>query len=93
MHVADLGAALEVDLPSEEWDTVGGLVLGTLGRLPRVGDRVEVDGLTLIVTARRGRRVVEVRVERRGPTGAEGEDGQRPGAAGHTDGGPATALR
>ena len=93
MHVADLGAALEVDLPSEEWDTVGGLVLGTLGRLPRVGDRVEVDGLTLIVTARRGRRVVEVRVERRVPTGAEGEDGQRPGVAGHTDGGPATALR
>ena len=90
MHVADLGAALEVDLPAEEWDTVGGLVLGTLGRLPRVGDRVEVDGLALVVTTRRGRRVVEVRVERRAPS--EGEDGHASGAAGHTDGGPATAM-
>lgn len=91
MHVADLGAELEVDLPAEEWDTVGGLVIGTLGRLPRVGDRVEVDGLALTVTVRRGRRVVEVRVERR--VLPAGEDGHDSGVAGHTDGGPAAALR
>ena len=64
MNVVDLGDALDVELPDEAWDTVGGLVLGTLGRLPRVGDRVEVDGIVLTVTVRRGRRVVEVRVER-----------------------------
>jgi len=63
-NVADLGDALGVDLPDEAWDTVGGLVLGTLGRLPRVGDRIEIDGIVLTVTVRRGRRVVEVRVER-----------------------------
>ncbi len=64
VNVTDLGAALGVDLPDEAWDTVGGLVLGTLGRLPRVGDHVELDGITIIVTVRRGRRIVEVRVER-----------------------------
>jgi CBS domain containing-hemolysin-like protein len=63
-NVADLGDALGVELPDEAWDTVGGLVLGTLGRLPRVGDRIEVNGILLTVTVRRGRRVVEVRVER-----------------------------
>jgi CBS domain containing-hemolysin-like protein len=63
-NVADLGDALGVELPDEAWDTVGGLVLGTLGRLPRVGDRIEVAGIVLSVTVRRGRRVVEVRVER-----------------------------
>lgn len=103
--VSDLEDALEVELPDEAWDTVGGLVVGTLGRLPRVGDRVEVDGLVLTVTVRRARRVVEVRVERvarddegaEGAEGAEGPggatDGRTPGAAGHSDGGPATALR
>ncbi len=63
-NVTDLGAALGVDLPDEAWDTVGGLVLGTLGRLPRVGDRIELDGIAIVVTIRRGRRIVEVRVER-----------------------------
>jgi len=64
MNVADLGAALGVELPDEAWDTVGGLVLGTLGRLPRVGDRIDLEDLVLTVTIRRGRRVVEVHVER-----------------------------
>ena len=76
MNVADLGAALDIDLPDEAWDTVGGLVLGTLGRLPRVGDRVELDAVTILVTIRRGRRVVEVHVERRAPS-VNGELGRR----------------
>ena len=92
MNVADLGEALGVELPDEAWDTVGGLVVGTLGRLPRVGDRVEVDGIVLSVSVRRGRRVVEVRVERvmddEGP-----QEAPRSGVAGPADGGPATALR
>jgi Mg2+/Co2+ transporter CorC len=74
MNVADLGAALGVELPDEAWDTVGGLVLGTLGRLPRVGDRVELDDVAITVTVRRGRRVVEVQVERTGPQGERGSD-------------------
>ena len=92
MHVADLGEALDVELPDEAWDTVGGLVVGTLGRLPRVGDRVEVDGIALTVSLRRGRRVVEVRVERTVGVAAALE-GPATGAAGPSDGGPATALR
>jgi len=98
MNVVDLGDALDVELPDEAWDTVGGLVTGTLGRLPRVGDRVDVAGITLTVTVRRGRRVVEVRVERTGPEQVEGDaaaaaQGRGAGAAGPADGGPATALR
>ena len=91
MNVVDLGDALEVELPDEAWDTVGGLVVGTLGRLPRVGDRVEVDGIVLTVTVRRGRRVVELHVERRGDSEVEVPLGPAQGAAGHTDGGPASA--
>jgi CBS domain containing-hemolysin-like protein len=63
--------------------------VGMLGRLPRVGDRVEVAGIALTVTVRRGRRVVEVLAER----SEGGADGGGTGAAGPVDGGPATALR
>jgi len=90
MNVVDLGDALGVELPDEAWDTVGGLVVGLLGRLPRVGDRIEVAGIALTVAVRRGRRVVEVRVER---TVADAEArGHGSGAAGPVDGGPAAAL-
>jgi len=90
-NVTDLGEELGVDLPDEAWDTVGGLVLGTLGRLPRVGDRVELDGLAITVTIRRGRRIVEVRVERTSGAHSAVSDAPR-GVAGHTDGGPASAT-
>jgi CBS domain containing-hemolysin-like protein len=45
-----------------EVDTVGGLVMATLGRLPRVGDEVQVDGRTLRVEALDGRRVATLRL-------------------------------
>ncbi len=57
-----LGLALE----DEPYDTVGGLVFGKLGRLARIGDSVEVEGMRFEVTAMDGRRVAQVRVR---PTG------------------------
>jgi putative hemolysin len=56
-----------VTLPEEDHeavDTVGGLVMTRLGRIPEVGDRIDVDGLTLRVEELDGRRVALVRMER-----------------------------
>ena len=44
MSVDDLNDLLDVTLPDDEWDTVGGLVLGLAGRVPIVGERFELDG-------------------------------------------------
>lgn len=41
----------DVKLERPDVDTVGGLVLAALGRPARVGDSVEIEGLTFIVTA------------------------------------------
>lgn len=38
--VEDLNDLLDLDLPSEETDTIGGLVLSALGHVPQVGDEV-----------------------------------------------------
>src|SRR5262249_17013573 len=40
MPVHDLGELLGVELPNAEWDTVGGLMLGLLGKIPKEGDEV-----------------------------------------------------
>lgn len=44
------------------YETLGGLVMSVLGRLPVVGDEVEVDGVRLRVEAMDSRRVERVRV-------------------------------
>jgi len=72
--VYDLGDVLGIELPDEAWDTVGGLVLAELGRLPRVGDRVRWAQVELEVTARRGRRVVETLVTLHEPDAAGAPD-------------------
>ncbi len=64
LPVEDLGELLGVELPDEEWDTVGGLVLGLAGRVPNVGESFEEAGHDFRTVRVQGRRVAEVRVER-----------------------------
>lgn len=49
-----------VDLPDGEYETLGGLIMDRLGRLPRPGDVVEEEGWSLEVKSTDGRRVREV---------------------------------
>ncbi len=65
LPVDDLNELLSTDLPDEGWDTVGGLVVGTLGRVPEPGEHVDIDGLTLVAERVQGRRVAKVLVTRR----------------------------
>jgi putative hemolysin len=62
MAVDDVDDLLGVHLPRGGWDTVGGLVLDLVGRVPRQGEAVEVDGVRLIVARMQGRRILRVRI-------------------------------
>lgn len=59
--LTELGERLPLELEDEPYDTVGGLVFGRLGRVARVGDAVEVQGVRFEVTAMDGRRIAQVR--------------------------------
>jgi putative hemolysin len=48
--------------PDGPYETVAGAIMAVLGRLPRAGDAVEIDGLRLRVTRMDGRRIARVRV-------------------------------
>lgn len=63
--IADVEDATGVDLQEGDYDTVGGFVMDRLGRIPRVGDRVAVEGFELRVLAMDGRRVDRVLVVKR----------------------------
>ena len=56
--------AVGVELPSGDYETVAGLLLHDLGRIPDVGDQLTVDGVVLRVARRDGVRIAEVEVVR-----------------------------
>ena len=62
LPVEDLADLAGVELPDEDWDTVGGLVLGLAERVPEEGEAFNYEGITLEVTRMQGRRVSEVSV-------------------------------
>lgn len=55
-------SASGITLPDGHYETVAGFVLDRLGRLPRVGDRVEVPGHVLTVLAMDRLRIARIRV-------------------------------
>ena len=64
LDVDDLAEVVGVDLPSDEWDTVGGLVLELAGRVPEEGETFNHDGLVFTAYSVQGRRVAKVKVSR-----------------------------
>ena len=62
MPITDLNGEYDLNLDNTEYTTIGGYVFGELGRLPRVGDRVNVQEYGFEVLEMDGRRVKKVRV-------------------------------
>jgi len=62
--VDDADELLDAELPQGPWDTVGGLMLDLMGRVPDSGDSVDVDGFRLTALDVRRRRIGRVRIER-----------------------------
>ena len=60
LPIDDVNELLEVELPHEEWDTVGGLVFGLTGRVPVPGETVRYDSLEFVTERVSGRRIQKV---------------------------------
>ncbi len=66
-HVEDVADALGLAWERNGFDTLAGLVMARLGRVPKPHESVAVEGAHLTVLRMEGTRVVQVRVERVGP--------------------------
>jgi CBS domain containing-hemolysin-like protein len=62
LAIDDLEELIGADLPDEEWDTVGGLVMGLAGRVPREGESFSFERHVFTADRVQGRRVSRVRV-------------------------------
>ena len=62
LAIEDVNEQLGLNLDSEEFDTIGGLLLGELGRRPITGDQATVDGTVMRVDELDGLRISLVRI-------------------------------
>ncbi|MBP1771100.1 MAG: hypothetical protein H6P99_263 [Holophagaceae bacterium] len=63
-HVEDVAQAVGLTWERDGFDTLAGLVMARLGRVPRPQESVAVEGARLTVLRMEGTRIVQVKVER-----------------------------
>jgi len=78
--IGTVNEKLGLNLPEEEFETVGGFVLGLFGRLPAEGDEIRHDGVLFTVLRLRKNRLNRIRIlklnhENHERTGDEDTDG------------------
>ncbi len=62
LAVDELNELVDAQLPTGEWDTVGGLLFNVLGHVPVEGESVDVDGLRLVAERVEGNRIGRIRI-------------------------------
>jgi CBS domain containing-hemolysin-like protein len=62
--ISEINELLDVELPDEEWDTVAGLMLGLLGKIPAQGEEVRYQNLTFVAERVQRRRIAQVLIRR-----------------------------
>jgi len=63
-RIEDFNEYFECELDDEEYDTIGGLVMHELGRLPRRGEKVNFGGFEFAVIKADKRRIDSLQVQR-----------------------------
>jgi putative hemolysin len=76
MSIDEVNEILDVDLPAEEWDTIGGLMLGLLGSIPGEGQEVTFLNLTFKAERVIGRRISKILITRNEEEESETADSQ-----------------
>ncbi|OLD93828.1 MAG: hypothetical protein AUG80_19675 [Candidatus Rokubacteria bacterium 13_1_20CM_4_68_9] len=61
-NIDELNEAMGWTLPKQDYETVAGLVLATLGRIPRTGEELQVPGYTITVLEAGPRHVAAVKI-------------------------------
>ncbi len=62
--IHDIEEKLDIEIENDEVSTIGGLVTGALGRIPRQGESLTAYGMRITVIEVDERRVISVRVEK-----------------------------
>jgi putative hemolysin len=83
VNVDEVAQRLSVEIEREGFETVGGYLLSHIGRVPSVGERFEIDGLSVEVLDAERRRITKVRMSKSSTTEVTGGFSTRNGGHGN----------
>jgi CBS domain containing-hemolysin-like protein len=66
INLDEFNELMDTDLENEDYETLGGFLLGQLDKIPVPGDTITYKNLTFTVLTTRGLRITKVKVERVG---------------------------
>ncbi len=82
VNIDEVAERLNVHIEREGFETVGGYLLSHIGRVPAVGERFDVDGLSVEVIDAERRRINKVRMYKSAPSEDTAEPPLRNGGHG-----------
>ena len=66
-HVDEMASLMKVTVDGHGFETVGGFLMSKIGRVPQIGEHLEVDGLDVEIVDTQKRRITRVRMSRLEP--------------------------
>ena len=64
VNIDEVAQRLNIEITPEGFETVGGFLLSHLGRVPAIGEKFEMDGLSVEVLEAERRRITKVRIRK-----------------------------
>ncbi len=75
--IGKVNQRLAVKLPEDEFETIGGFVLGLFGRLPSEGDQIRYENLMFTVLRLRKNRIARIRILKLSPERSDSDNEER----------------
>ncbi len=75
--IDDINETYDLDIPNEDFQTIGGYVFGLLGREPEVGDIVEDKNITYTILELEGIKITRIKMQKNTPFSENVEIGQK----------------
>jgi putative hemolysin len=60
--IDEVNGLLNVNIESEDFNTIGGFIFGHFGRLPKVGEQIRLQNLKLLIMEMEGRRIATIKI-------------------------------
>jgi magnesium and cobalt exporter, CNNM family len=76
VNVDEIAQRLNVEIEREGFETVGGFLMSHIGRVPSVGERFDIDGLSVEIIDAERRRINKVRIVKKASTAVDAEDAE-----------------
>ena len=64
LSVGEINDLMHADLPEEEFDTISGMILSLSGKMPEVGDEVELDNIYFRIEEVDDKRISKIKVHK-----------------------------